>query len=119
MSFRSFDLYNLVNDFGQTVTLRKTTSGGTYNPATGEVDSATTADYSVTAYFYNYDRGIIANVDQVRRGTRKCVISAVGLSVEPDDEDQLVGVDDTVNITRVTVIFSGTTKLCYICDVSE
>jgi hypothetical protein len=119
MSFRSFDLYNLVNDYGQTATLRKTTSGGNYNPATGEVDAAETTDYTVTLYFYNYDRGVIANVDDVRRGTRKCVISAVGLTVEPDDEDQLVGVDDTVNITRVTVIYSGTTKLCYICDVSE
>ena len=119
MSFRSFELYNLVNDFGQTVTLRKTTTSGSYDPATGAVSGAATTDYSVTAYFYNYDRGIVANVDEVRRGTRKCVISAVGLTVEPDDEDQLVGVDDTVNITRVTVIYSGTAKLCYICDVSE
>jgi len=119
MSFRSFDLYNLVNDFGESVTLRKVTTEGTYNPATGSLDNETTTDYTITAYFYNYDEGIIFNVDQVRRGTRKCVISALGLAVEPDDEDEIIGNGDTVKIVSVRTIFSNGTKLCYICDVRE
>ena len=119
MSFRSFDLYNLVKDFGEEVTLRKKSTAGTYNPATGSVDGSATTDYTVTAYFYNYDNGIIANVDEIRRGTRKCVISALGLAVEPDDEDQILGNGDTVNIVSVTTIFSNGSKICYLCDVRE
>lgn len=119
MSFRSFDLYNLVNDFGETLTLRKVTTEGTYNPATGSLESEATTDYSITAYFYNYDEGIIFNVDQIRRGTRKCVISALGTSVEPDDEDEIIGNGDKVKIVSVRTIFSGGVKLCYICDVRE
>lgn len=119
MSFRSFDLYNLVNDFGESVTLRKVTTAGSYNPATGSLDNEATTDYTITAYFYNYDEGIIFNVDQVRRGTRKCVISAVGLSVEPDDDDEILGNGDKVKIVSVRTIFSDGVKLCYICDVRE
>ena len=37
MSFRSFDLLNLVRDFGEDLTLRKVTTSGSYNPATGQV----------------------------------------------------------------------------------
>jgi len=119
MSFRSFDLYNLVRDFGETATLRKVTTEGTYNPATGSLESEATTDYSATVYFYNYDEGIIFNVDQIRRGTRKCVISALGLAVEPDDDDELLGNGDTVKIVSVRTIFSDGIKLCYICDVRE
>ena len=119
MSFRSFDLYNLVQDFGETVTLRKVTTEGTYNPTTGTVDSEATTDYPATAYMYNYDEGIIFNVDQIRRGTRKCVISAVGLEVEPDDDDEILGNGDKVKIVSVRTIFSDGNKICYICDVRE
>ena len=127
MSFRSFDLYNLVRDFGEEVTLRKKTTAGTYDTVTGTLSGASTDDYTVTAYFYNYDNGIIANIDEIRRGTRKCVISALGMPlagvglppIEPDDEDQILGNGDTVNIISVTTIFSNGSKLCYLCDVRE
>ena len=33
MSFRAYDLAKLVEDFGETLTLRKRTTAGTYNPA--------------------------------------------------------------------------------------
>ena len=55
----------------------------------------------------------------VRRGDRRVAIPALGLAVEPDDEDLIVGVADTVSIVRVTTIFSAATKLVYLCDVSE
>ena len=74
MSFRSFDLYNLVRDFGESLTLRKVTTDGSYNPATGAVDGSASTDYSLTGYFYNYET---LNVDQIRKGTRKCVLSAL------------------------------------------
>ena len=111
MSFRSFDLLNLVRDFGETLTLRKVTTAGTYNPATGTVDSSVTTDYSVKGYLYNY------NV--VVRGTRKCVISALDLAAIPDFDDLIIGSGDTVKITSVMSLFSAGTAIGYICDVGE
>lgn len=119
MSFRSFDLFNLVKDFGESLTLRKEFTGGTYNPETGTLDNETAKTYKVTGYFYNYSEGILFNVDQIRRGTRKCVISAIGLTVEPEDGDELVGTQDKVKIISVRTIFSAGTKICYVCDVRE
>ena len=119
MSFRSFDLLNLVRDFGETLTLRKVTTAGAYNPATGAVDNSATTDYSVTAYLYNYNVGVPAGNDEIVRGTRKCVISALGLSAIPDFDDLIIGSGDTVKITSVISIFSNGTAIGYICDVGE
>lgn len=116
MSFRSYDLLNLVRDFGEPLTLRKTTTAGTYNPATGSVSGSATTDYSFTGYFYNYET---LNVDQIRRGTRKCVIPSLGLAVEPDDEDVIIGNSDTVVIDTITTIFSDGVAVCYLCHVRE
>ena len=62
MSFRSFDLLNLVRDFGETLTLRKVTTAGTYNPATGAIDNSATTDYNVTGYLYNYNAGALVSL---------------------------------------------------------
>ena len=115
MSFRPFDLLNLVRNFGESLTLNKVTLEGSYNPVTGIVDGSTTTDYTVIGYFYNYDT---LNVDQIQKGTRKCVISAVA-GVQPDEDDKLVGNGDTVVITSVTTIFSNGAAICYICHVEE
>lgn len=119
MSFRSYDMLNLVNRFGEPLTLKKVTTSGTYNPANGTVTGSATTNYPFTGYFYNYDNGIAGNIDEIRRGTRKCLISASSLAVVPDDEDQILGNGDTVNIRRLITIFSAGVAICYICDVSE
>lgn len=117
MSFRSYDLFQLAQDFGQTLTLRKSTSQGTYNPATGTLSGGTTTDYEITGYFFSYSEGLAT--DNVTRSTRRCLIPALGLAVEPDDEDEILGVGDTVHIIRVTTMYSGTTKLGYVCEVAD
>lgn len=117
MSFRAYDLLNIVKDFGKTLTLRKHTVG-TYDADTGTMTNASTTDYSVSGYFFNYDLGILGE-DDIRRGRRQCVIAALGLSVSPDSDDQLIGTDDTVNITQVRTFYSGSTALCYIVEVEE
>lgn len=116
MSFRPFDLLNLVRDFGETLTLSKTTSGGSYNPATGEVEGSVAADYTFTGYFYNYDT---LNTDQIKKGRRKCIIPALGFSVEPDERDVISGNGDDVVIVSVTTIFSDGAAVCYLCHVEE
>ena len=46
MSFNASDLLKLVQDFGETLTLRKVTTGGTYDASTGTVSGSATTDYS-------------------------------------------------------------------------
>jgi hypothetical protein len=116
---RGYNLLKMVEEFGEPLTLRKKTTAGTYDPTTGSVTGSATTDYNFEGYFYNYDQGIIANVDEIRRGTRKCVVPALGLAVDPDDEDQIIGNGDTVNVISVVTIFSNGVKICFLCDVRE
>ena len=46
MSFRSYDLLKLVEDHGQSLTLRKITTEGSYNPSTGSTTGSVTTDYA-------------------------------------------------------------------------
>ena len=118
MSFRSFDPYDMIKDFGKEVTLHKQTTTGTYNPATGTLSGGTTTDYTAFAYFYNFEVGIQGETD-LRRGTRRCVISALGLAVAPDDGDTISGFGDTVHIVRVTTHYSNGLAVMYTCEVAE
>lgn len=119
MPFRSYDLFRLAQDFGETVTLRKKIAQGTYSVATGTLSGGTTTDYTVTAYSYAANSNISSG-EEVRRATRKCLIPALGLTIEPDDEDEvLFTTGDSLHIKKVSTMFSGGTKLGYICEVHE
>lgn len=118
MSFRSYELLKLVKDHGETLTLRKLTNAGTYNPATGSVSGSATTDYDFEGYFFNFSVGLPTG-DEIRRGTRKCAIPALGLAVVPDDEDLIIGQGDNVTIVSVTTIFNGGFAVCYICEVKD
>jgi hypothetical protein len=118
MSFRSYDLLKLVQDHGEELTLRKKTTAGTYNPATGSITNSATTDYVVDGYFFNFSVGLPSG-DEIRRGSRRCVIPALGLAVEPDDEDFILGQGDAVSIISVSTIFSAGSAVCYICEVRE
>jgi hypothetical protein len=118
MSFRSFDLLRLVRDHGEELTLIKKTTAGTYNPSTGAITGSTTTNHIFDGYFFNFSVGLPDN-DELRRGSRRCIVPALGLTVEPDDEDLISGQGDTVKIVKVTTIFHGGSAVCYICEVAE
>jgi hypothetical protein len=118
MTFRSYDLLKLVQDHGEELTLRKKTTAGTYDPATGSVTGSGTTDYTVDGYFFNFSVGLPSG-DEIRRGSRRCVIPALGLAVEPDDEDLIIGQGDAVAVVSVSTIFSAGAAVCYICEVRE
>lgn len=118
MSFRSYDLLKLVEDHGETLTLRKLTTSGSYNPGTGSISGSATTDYVFEGYFFNFSLGLPTG-DEIRRGTRKCVIPALGLNVVPDDDDLIIGQGDNVKIMSVTTIFNSGVAICYICEVKE
>lgn len=119
MSFRSYDTLALVRDFGESLVLRKLTTDGAYNPATGSVTGGVTTDYAFIGYIYNYIYGIAPTASEVSRGTRRCVIPALGLAVEPDSDDLIIGNNDSVKIVSVSTVFSDGRPVCFLCDVRE
>jgi hypothetical protein len=69
-------------------------------------------------YFYNNQSGLISAED-IRRGKRKCLISALSISIAPDEEDIIIGNEDNVAITHVMTIYNAGTAVCYICETAE
>jgi len=112
---RAYNLLKLVERYGSELTLVKSTVG-LYDPATGSA-STTTKNFIFTGYVYNSDEGILT--DDIRRGSRRVVIPYLGLGTEPDDGDQITGIGDTVNITRVQKVYNGAIPVCYLCEVAE
>lgn len=116
MYFRSSDFLRLVRDFGETLTLRSVSTTGTYDPNSGSVSGSATADYSVDGYFYTVES---SPVDQVVQNTRRCVISAKGLTVEPTDNDTILRSSKSYVINHVATIFSNGTPVCYILHLED
>lgn len=114
---QAYNLLKLVQRHGQTLTLDKITTEGDYNPATGTVDNSATTSYEITGYMYDVTEGVLLN--DITRGTRRCVIPALGLTFEPEDGDRISGNGDKVSIVRVTTHFSLGMAVCYVCEVSE
>ena len=84
---RAYNLLKLVERYGSDLFLIKSTTGA-YNPSTGSATS-TTKSYIFNGYMYDVQEGIV--LDEVRRGTRNCVIPPLNLGAVPDDGDQISG----------------------------
>ena len=112
----AYNLLRLVQRHGSTLTLHKVAEG-TYDPSTGSLTGGSTTKYEVTGYMYNAIIGI--DTDEIRRGSKKVIIPALGLTVEPDDGDYITGLGDRVHITRVTTHFSSGLAVLYTCEVTE
>lgn len=114
-------LLTLVNKFGSDVTLTKN-SYAAYNPATGSTGTNTTTNYTVKAYFAEYNLSEMGN-DNLVMGDRKVLIPYLDTSgvvvPEPDADDIIVGRGDTVKIVSVSKIYSGNSLVCYTCQVRE
>jgi len=117
----SLNIQNLINRRGQSATLRYKSSG-TYNPETGSLGSVSDTDVSIKAYFADYNLSEMNN-DSILMGDRKVAIPARDTSgnliAEPDNEDQILTVGDTVVIKAVQKIYNSSTLVCYICQVRE
>ena len=117
----SKDMHYLIKEFGQTVILRKVTTGS-YDPSTGSTSSPTEADYSVKSYMAQFTLTELS-LDTVVRGDRKALLSAYDTSgvliPAPDESDLLVGAGDTVRVVATQTIYSGEDVVCYICQVRE
>lgn len=114
-------LLALVNRYGTSVTLTKN-SYAAYDPATGTVGTNTSVNYTVKAYFAEYDLSEMGN-DSIVKGDRKVLFPSVDTSgvalPEPDMDDIIVGQGDTVKVVGVSKIYSSDTLVCYTCQVRE
>lgn len=119
--FRSVDLLNLLEDFGEDLTLR-VKSFGTYNVSTGSVTGTTETTRTVRGYFFNYQLNEIDG-DNIVRGDRRLVLPTVDTSnvaiPEPDINDEVSGQGDKVTIVSVDKIMSNFSPVCYVCQVRE
>lgn len=106
------DVYRLVVDMGQTVTLRRV-SQGAYNTATSTF-TVTNTDVSVTALFLSYkDRQMDGS--QILKGDRKIIIYASGVTVPQADDLVILGTDQ-YRLIDVSVINEAGDNLVYICQ---
>ena len=117
----SRNMQTLIERRGQACTLRKKSSG-TYDPSTGSLGSVVDTDVTVMAYFADYNLDEMGS-DSILMGDRKVAMAAYDTSgvatPEPDNEDQIISVGDTVVVKAVQKIFNSSTLVCYICQVRE
>lgn len=120
MPLKPIEFQRLLDEHGQTVTLRYV-SEGTYDPSTGSLTGGSNSDSTVKAYFYNYMLDEI-NEQSVQSGDRRVVLHTLDTSgntiSEPSIDDKLIGQGDTVSIVSVQKIYSDV-LICYILQVRE
>lgn len=119
MIMSSFDPYGmvvLVHDFGEQVTLIKS-SGGSYDPTTSGF-SDTQTSYRVTGYFHKNTEGVISG-DDIQRGNLVCAIAGQSLSVVPSSNDQISSSRGVYHIAQVDTIYSEGEAVVYLCRVRD
>lgn len=91
------DTQALLDEFGQTVTLRKVTEGA-YNPATGTV-TQTTADHSTVAALFDFNLiqsgQLFSPETMILAGDKQCLMSAL-VSAVPVPNDRVIDAAATV-----------------------
>jgi len=124
------NVIQLLTDFGEAVTFRRTAKG-TYNPATGGTDGAgTDDDESVYVAFVKRKDRLADLIDQasgrtmVERGKRRALMAAKqtdgsALTKTPTTDDQLVGVGDPVTIYEAQTFRVGGSVVAYALEVSD
>ena len=119
--FRSYELRCMLNEHGKEVTLRVNSTPGSYDPATGTISGGGTTDYTVMAHPSDYnlmERQASGIVDGMRKVLLSTTDTCGDIIPAPEVDDQIIGIGDSVNITRVQSIYSGGV-VCYICHVKE
>lgn len=114
------DVYKLVKDKGQQLTLERSTSS--YDPTTGET-TKTTNQYAISGKFSNYDQSLIDG-SLVKEGDRQLFISPVNpedegttISVEPATGDTIEGSREVVQVVSIQTIEESGEVLGYKAQV--
>jgi hypothetical protein len=113
MYFNARDILCLIKDFGQTLTITKATTAGTYDTTTGSVTGLATKNYSFTGYFYGLSE---ATTDPLKtlRESKLLAIPAHNLGFTPEEGDLVVGYGDLKSIRTVD---SNGSPVVYLCEI--
>jgi hypothetical protein len=107
------DVQRLLNTHGYAVSFSRAQSGGTYDPATGDVTGGSTLTWTGRGVFINYmDEDV--NGTSITTDDRKLLLQAIGLDRAPEVGDIVTGVGQVLD---VRTLLSGTTTIAYICQV--
>lgn len=101
---RDVDLADLMAEVGTTATLTHVTSSGSFNPATGAVDSQATTDYTVTGIIRR-PRKIFAAGTVVTDDRLRMTITASELDITP-----AIGDDLTISSVKYSIEEIETTQ---------
>jgi len=120
----------LLKDLGETATLRRITTG-TYQPGSGATGGdGSPIDQSIRVVFtkrrdsFSALLEALASEGTVSRSTRVALIAAVdpdgnALGFAPQTNDQIVGIGDTVAITRIRRLNAATSDVAWIAEVKD
>lgn len=114
-------LRHLMNDYGEVVTLVKTTSG-TYSVATGSVSGGSSANHSVIGYFFNNhpSEAVLSTVETGRKRLAVYAKKTDGTALPaPDTEDTISAASGTItgSITEVQTIRANGQPMVYLLRI--
>lgn len=102
---------SLLGEFGQAVTITRTTSGG-YDPAAGGITAPTTASQSGSAVVREYARQHVDGT-LIQAGDKRVILSASGLSFAPAPGDSVTAGGDVLQVVSVIERNPAGTPLVY------
>lgn len=113
------EIYTLLNELGYPIQIRKVSSS--YNAATSAA-TQTLSDTTCTGKLVKYQNKDVDG-SLIRKSDRRAIISAKGLSVVPEEKDQIIdGIEtdsEVFSIIDVQTITKGTTVVAYICQARK
>lgn len=112
----TYPVYRLLLQKGESLTLRKL-GNRTYTPGTGPT-TPTNTDYTVTAKLIEFSDYAKAK-GLAQEGSKKVLISALGLAVAPNINDLIIKSSVSYSISDVQTLTEGSTVVAYVCVVKS
>lgn len=109
------EAYTLLGDFGKTLTLQVITNGA-YDPSTG-ISAVTTTTESVMGCLVNYSNYLQAGSGLIKRGDRRALLRAKGMTAVPKQGDRLVDGSTNYEIVEVQKVEDSGVAVIYACQV--
>jgi len=109
----SADFSRLIAHHGQTLTLTKVTTSGTYSPSTGTVTGSASTAYRFTGFVYN-TVGSSTDASKTLKTSQSLVMSALNLGFTPEEGDSVTGQGEIISVKTVN---TGGTSIVYLCEL--
>lgn len=114
------ELREMVNQFGQILTLHPQPTGSTYDPNTGKVTGGTSTPEAVKGYQSEYLNSEIDGTNIIR-GDKEILVSATNeanaQTTTPMVGDYITASGSKYKVVAVQIIYIAAIPACYICQV--